>query len=174
MSREDRFRVYHILFLSRRNSGRSIMAEALMNRLGTGRFEAHSAGFEPHAEVHPMVRGLLEKVNYRTSILRPKPASVFTRADAPDFDFIFRLSNDFPTSGGWPKFKGEPMLIDWHLPDPELETDSKALMASAYADMFNTLATRIEGFTRMPIESLDHLKLADRLETLGEYRHLAA
>lgn len=163
------FQSFKVLFLCEHNSARSIMAEALLNRLGTGRFEAYSAGIAPTASVSPYVMSVLQKINYTLSSLSPKPVETMTADDAPVFDFIFRLSHHLLTDGHWPDFKGDPMVIEWFLPDPSDLSDSKIRIAEAYADMFARLSSRLDTLACMSVDALNNaLNLRSRLERMGE------
>jgi protein-tyrosine-phosphatase len=86
-------RPYSLLFISRRNSARSLMAEAVVNRLGKGRFRAISAGVEPAEEADPLAVDAMQAVGYGTDELRPKHWRQFTEPDAPVLDFVFTLSD---------------------------------------------------------------------------------
>lgn len=145
------------------------MAEALLNRLGAGRFEAYSAGIAPAPSVNPYVMSVLQKINYTLSSLSPKPVETMITDDAPVFDFVFRLSHHLPADGHWPDFKGDPMVIDWFLPDPSDLSDSKIRVAEAYADMFARLSSRLDAIACMSVEALNNtLNLRGRLERMGE------
>jgi arsenate reductase (thioredoxin) len=167
-------RPIHVLFLAERNSSRSILAEALLNRLGTGRFEAFSAGVTPAVAISPYAIALLHRINYNIQTLVPKAVEDFGAADAPELDFVFRLSHHLP-QGRLPQFKGNPRLIDWFLPDPEDVMGSPAMIATAYADLFGALCSRIETLSQMSPTFLAGDAAADRLERMGEaYIRLAA
>jgi arsenate reductase len=163
------FQSFKVLFLCEHNSARSIMAEALLNRLGAGRFEAYSAGIAPAPSVSPYVMSVLQKINYTLSKLSPKPVEAMLTDDAPVFDFVFRLSHHLPADGHWPDFKGAPMVIDWFLPDPSDLSDSKSVVAQAYGDMFARLSSRIDTLSQMSDEALKQfMPLRGRLERMGE------
>jgi len=165
---------FRVLFLAERNASRSILAEALLNRLGAGRFEAFSAGVNPVIAISPYAVALLHRIHYNPRALEPKPVEVFAGEDAPPFDFIFRLSHHMP-SAQLSRFGGAPRIIDWFLPDPEDVTGSPAMIATAYADLFGALCNRIEALTRMPPDVLRSEAGVARLERLGEaYIRLAA
>ncbi|UDF03976.1 arsenate reductase ArsC [Asticcacaulis sp. AND118] len=167
-------RPIHVLFLAERNSSRSILAEALLNRLGAGRFEAWSAGVSPAVAVSPYAIALLHRINYNMQMLVPKSVEAFGAEDAPEIDFVFRLSHHLP-QGRLPEFKGNPRIVDWFLPDPEDVMGSPAMIATAYADLFGALCSRIETLTQMSPAFLAGDAAEARLERMGEaYIRLAA
>jgi arsenate reductase (thioredoxin) len=86
-------RPYGMLFISRRNSARSLMAEAVVNRLGGGRFRTYSAAVEPAEVADPLTLEVLQEAGYQTDGLRPKHWRDFTGLEAPVLDFVFTLSN---------------------------------------------------------------------------------
>src|SRR5689334_11712595 len=100
-------RPYNVLFLCTGNSARSIIAEALMNKLGGGKFTAYSAGSKPKGEVNPYTIRLLQGLGYDTSGLRSKSWEEFTRPGAPDFDFVFTVCDD-AANEACPIFPGKP------------------------------------------------------------------
>jgi arsenate reductase len=165
---QSEFRLFNVLFVSQRNSARSILAEALLNRLGAGRFEAFSAGYDPAAHLSPYVMGLLHRINYHTGKLATKPLEVMSGRYAPHFDFIIRLAPGVPVSGQWPTFKGKPLTVDWFLPDPREQLHAPALIAHAYSDLFDCLAGRIDSLTNLAVSQLNDDAIGARLEKLGE------
>lgn len=165
---QSEFRLFNVLFVSQRNSARSILAEALLNRLGAGRFEAMSAGYDPAAHLSPYVLGLLHRINYNTGKLATKPVEVMTGRYAPHLDFVIRLAPGVPAAGQWPAFRGDPIMVDWILPDPREHLNAPALIATAYAELFDCLAGRIDSLARLTPGQLRDDAMATRLERLGE------
>ena len=161
-------RTFDVLFLCADNAARSIMAEALLNRLGAGRFQVRSAGFSPAAVINPHARGLLEKINYATDRLAPKPMTSVMGETDPGYDFIIRLSPDRRGSMRQPQFAGQPVMADWHLPDPYDLLGSTPAVATAYADLFNHLAARIDAFANLSAEYLTGPSIQGRLDRMGE------
>lgn len=159
-------RPFNVLFLCTGNSARSIMAEAILGRLGMGRFNAFSAGSHPRGEVHPSAIALLRKLNFRTQQLRSKSWDEFARPDAPVLDFVFTVCDDAAaeTCPAWP---GQPMTAHWGVPDPAAVTGTEAEKAYAFADAFRMLERRIGIFVNLPIASLDRLALSRRLSAMG-------
>src|SRR5690606_36458292 len=110
-------RVYNVLFLCTGNSARSIIAEALLNRDGAGRFKAWSAGSQPKGAVHPYTLDLLKSLNIDTAFARSKSWDEFAEAGAPEFDFIFTVC-DSAANEACPVWPGHPMTAHWGIPDP--------------------------------------------------------
>ena len=110
-------RVFNVLFICTGNSARSIIAEAVLNRAGQGRFRAFSAGSQPKGLVHPYAIDLLERLRYGVSAARSKSWTEFVGPNAPKLDFAFTLCADAAakTCPVWP---GQPMKVHWGLPDP--------------------------------------------------------
>jgi protein-tyrosine-phosphatase len=165
-------RPYNVLFLCTGNSARSIMAEAIMNRLGGGRFKGYSAGSHPKAEVHHYVRDLLQKLNYSTTALRPKDWNEFAQPDAPRLDFVFTLC-DNARQEQCPYWPGQPMTAHWGLPDPASAEGNEAERRLAFADAFRMLTNRISIFVALPMKSLDKLSLQRRLDEIGRTTKLS-
>ena len=162
-------RPYAVLFLCTGNSARSIMAEAVMNRLGAGRFEAYSAGSHPSGRVNPHALALLERMNHPTEGLRSKPWDEFSRQtnpDAPELDFVFTVCD--ATAGEiCPIWPGQPMSAHWGLPDPAAFQGAEAETAVVFADTYRMLSNRIDLFVNLPLRSLDRLSLQRRLDEIG-------
>jgi protein-tyrosine-phosphatase len=167
---------FNVLFLCTGNSARSIMAEAIMNRLGAGKFRAFSAGSTPKGEVHPRAIHLLETLNYKTDGFRSKPWEEFARANnpaAPELSFVFTVC-DNAAGEVCPIWPGQPMTAHWGIPDPGAVEGSPAEMALAFAEAYRQLNNRIEIFVNLPISSLDRLALQKRLDEIGQLRDAPA
>lgn len=156
----------NVLFLCTHNSARSVIAEVILNRLGTGRFNAYSAGSQPSGKVHPYARELLEKLNYDTSSLRSKSWEEFTGPDAPDLDFVFTVC-DNAANEVCPVWPGQPISAHWGVPDPSVAVGNDSERHFAFADTHRMLYQRISIFTNLPLASLDKLSLQKRLEEIG-------
>jgi protein-tyrosine-phosphatase len=158
--------VYNVLFLCTGNSARSIIAEAVMNRAGLGKFRAYSAGSHPKGQVHPYTIDLLRKLNYDVSGLRSKSWLEFSGADAPKLDFVFTVCGD-AAAEACPVWPGQPMTAHWGVPDPAAATGNEAERRLAFADALRMLTNRISIFVNLPIRSLDKLALQRHLEEIG-------
>lgn len=166
-------RVFNVLFICTGNSARSIMAEAVLNRAGQGRFRAFSAGSEPKGHVHPYALDLLRRLNYDVSAVRSKSWLEFSGPNAPKLDFAFTLCDDAAaeTCPVWP---GQPMTAHWGLPDPAAATGTDAEIRLAFADAMRMITNRINIFVSLPIKSLDLLTLQKQLDAIGKRKELDA
>ena len=163
-------RPYNVLFVCNGTSCRSIMAEAILNRAGAGRFNAHSAGSPPTGVVNPYALALLERMHHPTKALWSKPWDVFARArnpDAPELDFVFTVCDD-AAGEMCPIWPGQPMSAHWGVPDPAKFVGGEAETAVAFADTYRMLNNRIALFVNLPIRSLDRLSLQKRLADIGQ------
>jgi arsenate reductase (thioredoxin) len=159
-------RPFNVLFLCTGNSARSIMAEALLNKLGAGRFRAFSAGSQPKGQVHPETIRLLQSLDYDTSGSRSKSWSEFADPGAPLLDFVFTVC-DNAAGETCPLWPGQPMTAHWGIPDPAQAGGSPAEIALAFKDAYRMLHQRIGVFTALPIRSLDQLSLQSKLKEIG-------
>ena len=156
-------RPYNVLFLCTGNSARSIIAEAILNKLGAGRFRAFSAGSQPKGQVNPNAIQLLDGLGYDTSGLRSKSWSEFARPGAPALDFVFTVCDNAAgeTCPFWP---GQPMTAHWGVPDPAEATGSPAEVALAFRDAYRMLHQRIAIFTALPIRIAGSTQPASQAE----------
>ncbi|MGZ8364200.1 MAG: arsenate reductase ArsC [Caulobacteraceae bacterium] len=157
---------HNVLFLCTGHSARSILAEAILNREGKGRFKAYSAGSQPKGEVHPQAVRLLRSLGYDTSGYRSKPWDEFAAAGAPELHFVFTVCDN--TAGeACPVWPGQPMTAHWGVPDPAAAEGSDAQVAAAFAEAYRQLNTRIGLFLALPMASLDRMTLQARLKDIG-------
>ena len=159
----------NVLFLCTHNSARSIIGEAIMNRLGMGRFKGYSAGSQPSGKVHPYAMDLLRKLNYDISSLRSKSWEEFTAPQSPGLDFVFTVC-DNAANEVCPVWPGQPMSAHWGLPDPSAAQGNETERHFAFADTHRMLYQRIGIFTNLPVASLDTLSLQRRLDDIGRNR----
>ena len=161
---------YNVLFLCTGNSARSIMAEAILNRLGKDKFRAFSAGSDPKGAVHPGTLTLLNKLGYDTSGLRSKSWNEFAAPGAPALDFVFTVC-DNAASEVCPVWPGQPMTAHWGIPDPAAVTGDDITVARAFRNAYSALERRIELFAALPFKSLDRISLKKRLDQIGAAEH---
>jgi len=159
-------RPFNVLFLCTGNSARSIMAEAILNKLGAGKFHAYSAGSQPKGKVNPRTIQLLDSLGYDTSGFRSKSWSQFAKPGAPALDFVFTVC-DNAAGESCPVWPGQPMTAHWGIPDPAEAVGVPAEIALAFKDAYRMLHQRIAVFTALPLRSLDQLSLQSRLKEIG-------
>ena len=159
-------KIYNVLFLCTGNSARSILAEAILNRAGKGRFRAFSAGSQPKRHVNPHTLDLLRHLGHDTSPLRSKSWSEFAVAGAPELDFVFTVC-DNAAGEACPFWPGQPMTAHWGIPDPAAAQGSEAEIAAAFNDAYRMLERRIELFLALPLAKLDNMVLTRRLKDIG-------
>lgn len=159
-------RPFNVLFLCTGNSARSIMAEAILNRIGDGKFRAFSAGSQAKGTVHPQTLDLLRRLRHDVSTLRSKNWTEFSGPAAPELDFVFTVC-DNAANEVCPVWPGQPVSAHWGVPDPALATGKDAEVALAFADAYRMLNNRISIFVSLPVAKLDRLTLRKRLKEIG-------
>ena len=159
-------RHYNVLFLCTGNSARSVLGEAILNRVGGGRFHGFSAGSHPKGSVNPETIRVLRGLNYDTSVLRSKSWEEFAKPGAPKLDFVFTVCDD-AAAEACPVWPGQPMTAHWGLPDPAAAAGSTAEIATAFNDAYRMLERRLSIFVSLPLDKLDLLALGARLKDIG-------
>ena len=162
-------RPYNVLFLCTGNSARSIIAEALLNREGIGRFRGFSAGSRPKGDVHPYTLDLLGRLNHDIGAVRSKSWDEFAGPNAPQMDFVFTVC-DQAAAEECPFWPGQPMSAHWGLPDPAAATGTEAEVRLAFSETYRMRRNRISIFVNLPLGSLDKLSLQERLDDIGRTR----
>ena len=157
---------YQILILCTGNSARSIMAEAIINTLGAGRFVAHSAGSQPAGRVHPLALEKLSAIGYPTAQLRSKSWDEFAAADAPQMDFIITVC-DNAAGETCPLWPGQPISAHWGFPDPAAVQGSEAEQRAAFEKVFQRITQRVRLLLDLPLASLDALAIRRELQNIG-------
>ncbi len=157
---------FNVLFLCTHNSARSIMAEALLNRHGGGRFRAWSAGSAPADRPNPEVIARLHALGHDTAALRSKSWNEFTGPSAPRMDFVITLC-DTPDGQECPDFGGVAVTAAWPLPDPARFTGSDVERAALLNELYAGLRRRIDIFLALPFASLDRMAMKARLDELA-------
>jgi arsenate reductase len=155
-----------VLFLCTGNSARSILAEAILNRTGQGRFRAYSAGSQPKGAVNPHALTLLQSLGYDAAGLRSKSWSEFAEPGAPQLDFVITVC-DSAAGETCPVWPGRPASAHWGIPDPAAASGTPAEVTLAFKDAYRMLAQRIAAFTALPLHSLDRPTLQNRLREIG-------
>jgi len=160
-------RPYNVLFLCTGNSARSIMGEAILNKIGKGKFVAYSAGSNPTGKVNPHATALLKRLDFPADGARSKSWDEFAKPGAPELDFVFTVC-DNAANEVCPIWPGQPMTAHWGVPDPAAVEGDDADIAQAFRDAFHALERRIELFANLPVRSLDRMSLKKRLDEIGK------
>ena len=157
---------YDVMFLCTGNSARSILAEALLNRIGGDRFVAYSAGSHPKGQVHPLAIELLQAQGFPTETLRSKSWNEFACADAPKMDFIVTVC-DSAAAESCPVWPGHPMTAHWGILDPAAVEGLIEVRRKAFRDAFLAMQSRIRLFVSLQIATLDRMSLKRELDAIG-------
>ncbi len=159
---------YNVLFLCTGNSARSILAEAILNKIGAGRFKAYSAGSQPRGEVNPHALELLGRLDYDISQFRSKPWDEFAKPDSPKLDFVITVC-DNAAGEVCPVWPGQPMTAHWGMPDPAAAEGSPAEIAVAFADTYRMLNNRLSAFANLKMSGLDRLSLQHQVSDIAKH-----
>ena len=157
---------YNVLFLCTGNSARSIIAEAIINRVGMGRFKGYSAGSQPKGEVHPYTLDLLKSLNHDIAFARSKDWLEFAEPGAPELDFVFTVC-DNAAQEACPVWPGQPMTAHWGIEDPAAAEGTDFQRRAAFEAAQRYLRNRVAAFVNLPIGSLDRLSLGAKLQGIG-------
>lgn len=159
-------RLYSVLFLCTGNSVRSIIAEALINHWGHGKFQGFSAGSHPKGTVNPLTLELLQRMRLPTEGLRSKGWDEFAAPHGPHVDFVFTVC-DQAAGEVCPCWPGQPLTAHWGVPDPAAVAGSETDRWVAFRETYKALENRIRIFTSLPLAALDRITIKERLDTIG-------
>src|ERR1043166_2479137 len=162
----ERAAPFNVLFLCTGNSARSIMAEAILNSMGKGKFRAFSAGSRPTGRVHPLALELLQKNGFSIEGVRSKDWNEFTESGAPFLHFVFTVC-DQAAAEPCPIWPGQPMTAHWGVRDPAAVEGTDDVKRKAFLTAFTEMHRRISLFINLPIETLGDLALKQRLDEIG-------
>jgi protein-tyrosine-phosphatase len=160
-------RVYNVLFICTGNSARSILAESILQKDGTGRFRAFSAGSQPKGEVNPLALKALQGWDYPSKGFRSKSWEEFAAPGAAVMDFVFTVC-DSAAGEVCPVWPGQPMTAHWGIEDPAAVDGSEVEKLRAFNTALRYMKTRISLFTALPIRSLDAMALGSKLKEIGQ------
>jgi arsenate reductase len=155
-----------VLFLCTGNSARSIIAEAILNKRGAGKFTAYSAGSHPRGEVNPHALDLLRRLDFDVSGLRSKPWDEFAAAGAPPMDFVITVC-DSAAGEVCPIWPGHPISAHWGMPDPAAVQGTPAEIALAFAETYRLLDKRISALASLKLSGLDRLPLQKKVADIA-------
>lgn len=159
-------RSYNVLFLCTGNSARSILAEALLNHHGKGRFKAYSAGSHPTGEVHPLTLRVLEEAHLSTAGLRSKSWDEFTTASASPIDFVITVC-DKAAAEACPVWPEHPAMAHWGIADPAAVEGDEDKRLHAFREALRSMDLRVRLFLSLPIERLARRQLHEALQRIG-------
>jgi arsenate reductase len=157
---------YNVLFLCTGNSARSIMAEALLNYWGHGRFHSFSAGSHPKGQVHPLALEILESSRVPAPGARSKNWNEFAHPGSPRLDFVFTVCGNAAREE-CPHWPGQPITAHWGVEDPALVQGTREEQLRAFNRAFRELDARIKLFVNLPFESLGRMALEERVQSIG-------
>ncbi|CAN7523789.1 arsenate reductase ArsC [Acidovorax sp. LjRoot66] len=160
-------KTYNVLFICTQNSARSILAEALLNHFGGGRFRGHSAGSFPSGTVNPLALATLERLHVPATGARSKNWDEFAQASAPEMDFVFTVC-DNAAGEVCPIWPGQPMSAHWGVPDPSAAEGTPEAVDKAFRDTALILKRRIELLLALPLEKLDALAIKRQIQDIGQ------
>lgn len=160
-------RIAHVLFVCTGNSARSVLAEALMNHLGQGRFRAFSAGSTPTGKVNPLTLQTLAHLRLPTDGYRSKSWAEFSTDDAPKLDFVFTVC-DKAAGEACPVWPGQPVSAHWGMPDPASAEGSDETRLKAFLEAGYLLKRRIELMLALPHSTLDRMSLQHAVRDIGQ------
>jgi arsenate reductase (thioredoxin) len=158
---------YSVLFLCTGNSARSIMAEAILNHTGAGKFQAYSAGSHPTGKVRPEALKEIESAGISTEGLRSKSWDEFSQPNAPELNFVFTVC-DNAANEACPYWPGQPMTAHWGIPDPAAVQGTPEEIERAFHGAFVTLERRITLFLSLPFATLEKMTLQEEIRRIGE------
>lgn len=162
-------RIYNVLFLCTGNSARSILAEAILNQIGKGRFRAYSAGSHPAGKVNPYVLEMLAAQKLPVADLRSKSWDEFAQPDAPALDFVFTVC-DNAAGEVCPIWPGQPVSAHWGIEDPVAVEGDDAARRHAVHTALQLLNRRISVFINLPFAKLDKMALKQEVDSIGHLR----
>ena len=159
-------RVHNVLFLCTGNTARSVLAEAILNHLGRGRFRAYSAGSHPKGAVNPFALEELRQAGLPVEGLRSKSWDEFAASGAPSMDFVFTVC-DNAANETCPVWPGHPMTAHWGVEDPAAVEGTDDERRRAFRKAATVLRRRIELFLSLSMEKLDRMAIQRKVIEIG-------
>ena len=162
----DTSKPFNVLFLCTGNSARSVIAEALMNKEGAGRFKAYSAGSMPTGRVNPHVRPIVESCGFQVGDFRSKSWDEFATPGAPPLDFIFTVC-DNAAGEVCPFWPGQPISAHWGFEDPAAATGTEEEKRAVFSKVARQITTRVNIFNSLPFHTLEKTSIKREMDTIG-------
>lgn len=165
-------KIFNVLILCTGNSARSIMAEALINTMGKGRFHAYSAGSHPTGQVHPLALAQIAALDYPTDTLRSKSWDEFTKftecaqPDAPQMDFVITVC-DNAAGEICPIWPGQPISAHWGFADPTAVEGSDEIKHRSFEKTFRNIMRSVQLFVNLPLTMLDRNAIKREMQAIG-------
>lgn len=162
-------KIYNVLILCTGNSARSIMAEALINTMGKGRFHAYSAGSHPTGQVHPLALTQIAALGYPTDTLRSKSWDEFAecaQTDTPQMDFVITVC-DNAAGEICPIWPGKPISAHWGFADPAAVEGSDEIKRRAFEKAFRNIMRSVQLFVNLPLTMLDRNAIKREMQSIG-------
>ncbi len=159
-------RVTNVLFLCTANSARSVMAEAILDRLGEGRFRAFSAGAHPTGDIHRETRALLQSLGYRTEGLGSKGWEEFSGGDCAAMDLVITVC-DQAAKEACPVWPGHPLTAHWGFPDPAAFRGPGAERRAVFARVYDEIESSVKLLVKLPIGGLGPAALKREIDAIG-------
>ncbi len=159
-------KVFNVLILCTGNSARSIMAEALFNTIGKGRFKAYSAGSHPAGSVNPFAIEMVKITGYPIEYLRSKNWDEFAQPDAPVMDFVITVC-DRAAGELCPVWPGQPITAHWGFEDPASVEGADEEKQAKFREIFRQIRNRIDIFSCLPLEKLDRFAIKREMDNIG-------
>jgi len=162
-------KIFNVLFLCTHNSARSILAEAILNDIGQGRFKAYSAGSSPRENQQPNPLGLqvLHNAGIATEGLRSKTWDEFEGAQAPHMDLVITVC-DNAAGEACPYWPGQPATAHWGYPDPSAGDGDDAHKLEAFRQTLHALKRRLALLVSLPPEKLEKALLQSTARELAK------
>jgi arsenate reductase len=164
-------KIYNVLILCTGNSARSIMAEALINTLGKGRFHAFSAGSHPGGSVNPFAIEQVATIGYPLDRLRSKSWDEFAAPGAPVMDFVITVC-DNAAGETCPLWPGQPLTAHWGFADPAAAVGSDDEKRRQFGRIFHQIERRVQLFVNLPLASRDRAAIQRAIAAIGEGTNL--
>lgn len=166
MTTQQNDKTYNVLFLCTGNSARSIMAEAMLNTIGNGRFHAYSAGSHPGGTVNPLAIEQIKSTAYPPENLRSKSWDEYAAPGAPKMDFIITVC-DNAAGEVCPIWPGQPISAHWGFEDPAAATGTEDEKRAMFSKIAKQIHTRVKLLNSLPMAMLEKTAIKREMDAIG-------